>query len=137
MVLIRRGRKRSKWNNGRVRQWYSIPCAVRDNVPQSVITNPRPWRQRPRCILHGRYAECCLVSEVGPESLGGDKRCAEQFETPNSRTWKESLNKRMHQQNSIRLARLAPDVPDAIRLPYSVWRHIDARDAIKFSCPRI
>ena len=42
-----------------------------------------------------------------------------------------------HQQNSIRLARLAPDMPDATRLPYSVWRHIDARDAITFSCPRI
>jgi len=36
-----------------------------------------------------------------------------------------------HQQNSIRLARLAPDEPDATSVPYLVWRHIDARDAIK------
>ena len=40
-----------------------------------------------------------------------------------------------HQQNSIRLARLAPDEPDATSVPYYVWRHIDARDAIKFSQP--
>jgi hypothetical protein len=40
-----------------------------------------------------------------------------------------------HQQNSIRLARLAPDEPDATSVPYYVWRHIDARDAIKISQP--
>jgi len=43
------------------------------------------------------------------------------------------------QQNSIRLARLAPDMPDATRLPYmvwAVWRHNGAHDAIKISCPR-
>ena len=38
-----------------------------------------------------------------------------------------------HQQNSIRLARLAPDEPDTTSVPYFVWRHIDARDAIKIS----
>jgi hypothetical protein len=39
----------------------------------------------------------------------------------------------VHQENSIRLARLAPDMPDATSVPYYVWRHIDARDAIKVS----
>ena len=41
-----------------------------------------------------------------------------------------------HQENSNHLARLAPVVPDAPRLPYSVWRHIDARDARNISHPR-
>ena len=39
----------------------------------------------------------------------------------------------LHQENSIRLERLAPDTPDAARLPYLVRRHNDGRDAIKFS----
>ena len=43
----------------------------------------------------------------------------------------------LHQENSSRLERLAPDTPDAARLPYLVWRHNDGRDAIKISCARI
>ena len=38
-----------------------------------------------------------------------------------------------HQQNSIRLACLAPDEPDTTSVPYFIWRHIDAHDAIKIS----
>ncbi|KAF8154655.1 hypothetical protein B0H34DRAFT_660613 [Crassisporium funariophilum] len=38
-----------------------------------------------------------------------------------------------HQENSICLARLAPDMPDASRPPYLVWRHINAPNSIKFS----
>ena len=41
-----------------------------------------------------------------------------------------------HQEKSIRLAGLAPDMPDTARLPYLVWRHNDGPEAIKFSCPR-
>ncbi|KAF8806796.1 hypothetical protein BYT27DRAFT_7190469, partial [Phlegmacium glaucopus] len=41
-----------------------------------------------------------------------------------------------HQQNPSHLARLAPDTPDGTRLPYLVWRHNDAPDAIMVSCPR-
>jgi hypothetical protein len=51
----------------------------------------------------------------------------------------ESSNPNMYyyyQQNSTRLARLEPDMPDATRLPYLVWRHNDAPGAIKFSCTR-
>ena len=47
------------------------------------------------------------------------------------------MGPQLHQENSTRLERLAPDAPDATRLPYLVWRHNDGRDAIKFSCPRI
>jgi len=48
----------------------------------------------------------------------------------------KSCHNSSHQDNSIRLACLAPDMPDATKLPYLVWRHNDAPDAIKFSCPR-
>ncbi|KAF8805295.1 hypothetical protein BYT27DRAFT_7193018, partial [Phlegmacium glaucopus] len=40
-----------------------------------------------------------------------------------------------HQQNPSRLACLVPDMPDATRLPYLVWQHNNAPDAIMVSCP--
>ena len=43
---------------------------------------------------------------------------------------------RQHQENSIHLARLVLDMPDAARLPFLVWWHNDAPDTIKVSCPR-
>ena len=42
-----------------------------------------------------------------------------------------------HQEKSIRLARLAADMPDTTRLPYLVWRHNDGQDAIIISRTRI
>ena len=35
-------------------------------------------------------------------------------------------------ENSICLARLAPDTSDTARLPYLVWRHYDAPDSVIF-----
>ena len=58
---------------------------------------------------------------------------------PNFPNWKPNCNRDLdhgHQEKSIRLAGLVPDVPDATRLPYLVWRHNDGPDAIEFSRPR-
>ena len=75
-------------------------------------------------------SEKCLLVNANFDSLSEK---SEKSELVNF----DKLTFLQHQENSIRLERLAPDTPDAPRLPYLVWRHNDGRDAIKFSCPRI
>jgi hypothetical protein len=127
--------------NELVRETSNVPTTVstilNTKSGEHILRDWKTYRSSPSTISYTRNVEMpgiYLQRFLTNLHTGLDV----EFQTMASVVWRMVGWHRRHQQNVIRLARLAPDMSDASRLPQIVWQHNHLHSAIiYFSCQNI